>query len=662
MNNQLNTIIASAGTGKTETIVSKIESLIIEKHIDIMNIVLIAFTNKATKEMKERLRQKLLMQACDSNKLRDQIDKINMASICTIHSFCDDIIRDYGLRIGISPNYRIDSFSYETNLIIDKIVNENYNEKICSKIPTYTIKDMLKNFYKEMKDKGIKYELSYKLNKMDFWNEVRQYISDLYEKLDEEIEKEKKELNILTHNDLLCYAARLTSEEGIAKKIAEKVQYLFIDECQDINLYQMELIENLMKFINITIVGDEKQSVYGFRGSNKKAFIKLIEKFNNSGGNSLINDTNFRTNSTLIKIINDIFNSKFYFHNSLLSFKNIPLVAYKKDSEIDVFEITYGKNIVDIVKSVAQNIDFDYKACNNNIVVLCRTNREVSDVANNLKQQNIKAQVYLAKSIFRSKAIIDLCKVLRYLSRNDIIEKFEIFFTDYYLACIKFFTESHLDNVLDGLKYEIKNYPLTYIINRLFEATKICEYYSCIYKEQYNSNLNRIKEIIRDLSMQGLSNLQIIDHLNRMINTQQNEPESEVVFESPIIISTIHTFKGLAGDIVILYNADRNLYRVSNTQYEYEENDNLISFNKNAIVLNNYAVAEDENFEYIKHNNLIERLEEEIRLFYVACTRAKKKLIIMNYRSRDKLNYLIENNDDYVSYYRWLKESNLKLN
>ena len=243
-----------------------------------------------------------------------------------------------------------------------------------------------------------------------------------------------------------------------------------------------------------------------------------------------------------------------------------------------------------------------------------------------------------------------------------LLKSLKYFFTDYYLACIKFFTESHLDNVLDGLKYEIKNHPLTYIINRLFEATKICEYYSCIYKEQYNSNLNRIKEIIRDLSMQGLSNLQIIDHLNRMINTQQNEPESEVVFESPIIISTIHTFKGLAGDIVILYNADRNLYRVSNTQYEYEENDNLISFNKNAIVLNNYAVAEDENFEYIKHNNLIERLEEEIRLFYVACTRAKKKLIIMNYRSRDKLNYLIENNDDYVSYYRWLKESNLKLN
>lgn len=662
MNNHLCTIIASAGTGKTETIVSRIEELIVRDNVDIMNIVLIAFTNKATKEMKERLRQKLLSRINDNDILHDQIDKINMASICTIHSFCDDIIREYGLRIGISPNYRIDSFNYETNMLIDKVVDDNYDDKICSKIPTYVIKDILKKFYKEMKDKGIKYNLNTSQANMNFWQVVKNYISDLYKKLDYEIELKKRENNVLTNNDLLNYAADLTKDESIAMKIAKKFHYLFIDECQDINLDQMQLIENLMRFVNITIVGDEKQSVYGFRGSNKKAFVSLVDIFKKYGADNFINDKNYRTNAELIKIINKIFGSNFYFHDKLLSFENIPLVPRNKVQNDNVFEITYEKNIIDVVKSLAQNIDFQKNRCNNNIVILCRTNREVSNVVNNLKENNIKCQVYSAKSIFKCKAIIDLYKILRCLIRDSELENFEIFFTDYYLASVKYFSEKHLNEILEGLKFEIKNHSLNYIINRLIETTKICDYYSSIFKEQYNTNLNRMKEIIRELSSQGLSNIQIIDHLNIMINTQQNEPEAEVIFESPIVVSTIHTFKGLAGDIVILYNADKNLYRVTNSQYEYNENDNCLSFNKNAIVLNNYTVEEDENFERAKYINLIEGLEEGIRLFYVACTRAKKKLVIMNSRNKSKLNYIIQHNGDYISYYRWLIESDLKLN
>ena len=138
-------IVASAGTGKTESLATQIENLIVNEKVDITQIALITFTNKATKEMRERLRDKLYAkweQGCD---VRDQLDKINMAKISTIHIFCDEIIREYGLVFGISPNYKITSFSHETSAIIDAVIEQNYDKEICSQIPTYRVKDLLKN-------------------------------------------------------------------------------------------------------------------------------------------------------------------------------------------------------------------------------------------------------------------------------------------------------------------------------------------------------------------------------------------------------------------------------------------------------------------------------------------------------------------------------------
>ena len=120
-------IVASAGTGKTEALATQIENLIINDKADISQIALITFTNRATKEMRERLRDKLYEKWENGCDIRDQLDKINMAKISTIHIFCDEIIREYGLLMGISPNYKITSFSYETNAIIDDVIEENYN-------------------------------------------------------------------------------------------------------------------------------------------------------------------------------------------------------------------------------------------------------------------------------------------------------------------------------------------------------------------------------------------------------------------------------------------------------------------------------------------------------------------------------------------------------
>lgn len=653
-------IVASAGTGKTEALATQIENLIINDKVDISQIALITFTNRATKEMRERLRDKLYEKWENGCDIRDQLDKINMAKISTIHIFCDEIIREYGLLMGISPNYKITSFSYETNAIIDDVIEENYNSEICEQIPTYRIKDLLKSFYNEVKDKGYVVDCKYQRKTNGFWDAFREYFFKLYSLIDSKVEQAKREQNILTTNDLLHYASKLIADKRVAEKVTQKIRYLFVDECQDINHEQMRLFATLMDYITVVIVGDAKQSIYAFRGSDKVAFETLIEKMQEQGATRNVSDVNYRSNDSLIEIFNKIFESKFYFKKSQLKFSNIPLKSSKRSAkEKSVFEFNFGTPIDEIIKKVAVKLEYGENACYNEIAILCRTNREVGSVVNTLKSKGINAEVYSSKSIYKSKSIIDLYKVLKYLITDGEIEKHELFYTDYYLASAKFFNEKYLFEMAEGLKFEIKKESLSYIINRLIEISRINEYYTIIGKEQYEANLNRVKEIVRDLSNQGMSTIEIVDYLNIMIETQQTEQEPETVSKSRIIVSTIHTFKGLSADAVVLYGADKNLFRENGSPYEFDEEKQEIYFNKNVVIPNNTIIGDDVGFKDISQQRLLEYLEEELRLLYVACTRAREKLIIHNSNSESRLKYIREMNKNYISYSRWIKEAKL---
>ena len=163
------------------------------------------------------------------------------------------------------------------------------------------------------------------------------------------------------------------------------------------------------------------------------------------------------------------------------------------------FEILYQKNICDVVRNMLSLFKERDNYKNNKIVILCRTNAEVNNVSNQLKMANIKAATYSYKSIYRSKAIIDLLKIFKFILWGGEIEKEELLFTDYYLAEI-FFKEQNLINVLHLLQIEARKESINYIFSRLIELTRIIDYYTYLGKEQYIANLNRLKEILRELS------------------------------------------------------------------------------------------------------------------------------------------------------------------
>ena len=148
-------ILASAGTGKTELIARKVEHLIINENVDIDKIALITFTNKATAETTERIKNKLYSAWQSGNlQIRNQIDKLSLSKISTIHIFCDNIIRQYSNEIGLCANYKISNLTLEKDELANQIVKENYDENIFDVVPMYRVAKLLK----ELEEKGEKLE------------------------------------------------------------------------------------------------------------------------------------------------------------------------------------------------------------------------------------------------------------------------------------------------------------------------------------------------------------------------------------------------------------------------------------------------------------------------------------------------------------------------
>ena len=239
---------AGAGTGKTEVLIQKILYILNEqKEASLKNFGIITFTNKATDEMRNRLSESLykewfaLMQGGTSNPhmdfLRSQAEITNMIDICTIHGFCERLLRKHGLSIGIPLNYKIKSFRRDTTEILNNIVSSHFENLLLKGIPQYRISKLIDILLTNNSNHGIVIEDSsaFTFNTPDnaYWNDFKRFYLNLYLEAYKQIESRKIELNILTPNDLIRKAVLLLSDDYIATKVAEQYHYLFIDEFQD---------------------------------------------------------------------------------------------------------------------------------------------------------------------------------------------------------------------------------------------------------------------------------------------------------------------------------------------------------------------------------------------------------------------------------------------
>lgn len=245
-------ILAGAGSGKTATLVARV-AYMIDNGIDPASILLLTFTNKAAREMRERIAQSV----------GDAADKI---TACTFHSFCAALIRHNAAKVGLKPSF----------VIMDSQDAKDAMEIVCEE------------FFAEEKELGREYDFKkipkvydllgihenainncVTLNEMISLTEFRSY-TDMILAIDEKFTKFKEERNLVDYNDLMQYTITLfENDEPLRAAIDKRFKYISCDEYQDTNTVQNHILDYMTRdYPNLAVVGDDNQSIYGWRSAD----------------------------------------------------------------------------------------------------------------------------------------------------------------------------------------------------------------------------------------------------------------------------------------------------------------------------------------------------------------------------------------------------------
>ena len=247
-------VIAGAGSGKTKVLTHKVAYLIEEKNVRPWNILAITFTNKAANEMKERI----------ENIVGDSAKDIWMG---TFHSICVRILRKYIDRIGFDSSFLIFDTSDQRTLIKDCLKPLNIDDKMFTDRSVLAEISNAKNEMLEPKAYSVKYS-------GDFRREKIAEIYNLYQ-------KRLKENNAIDFDDIINYTIKILSENiDVLEYYTEKFHYVLVDEYQDTNKAQFTLITLLSaRNGNITVVGDNDQGIYSFRGADITNILNFEKDF-----------------------------------------------------------------------------------------------------------------------------------------------------------------------------------------------------------------------------------------------------------------------------------------------------------------------------------------------------------------------------------------------
>ncbi|MBR4314718.1 MAG: UvrD-helicase domain-containing protein [Lachnospiraceae bacterium] len=271
-------IIAGAGSGKTRAITYKIAYLV-ENGINPQNILAITFTNKAASEMKERV----------ENLLGNNSKKV---FISTFHKFCGRVLRVYIESIGYNRNFSIYDSDDQKRLLTKIIKDLGYDDK---KVKARAAAN------------HISYCKNHDISLDDYKKSARSDMERIYARCFEEYESRMFKNNAIDFDDMLLLTVRVLKTNDAARELlSSKFKYILVDEYQDTNLVQFEIIKLLTRDNNnfLTVVGDDDQSIYKFRGADIRNILEFEHAFNNAKVIKLTQ--NYRSTNNILSVANSV--------------------------------------------------------------------------------------------------------------------------------------------------------------------------------------------------------------------------------------------------------------------------------------------------------------------------------------------------------------------
>lgn len=373
-------VIAGAGSGKTKVLTHKIAFLIQEKQVKPWNILAITFTNKAANEMKQRV----------ENLLSDSSNDIWMG---TFHSICVRILRRYIDRIGFDSSFIIFDTSDQRTLVKDCLKELKVDDKLFTDRAVLSEISNAKNEMLEPKAYSVKYA-------NDFRKETIGKVYELYQ-------KRLRENNAIDFDDIINYTIKiLTENQDVLEYYTEKFKYVLVDEYQDTNKAQFMLISILAsKYGNITVVGDNDQGIYSFRGADISNILNFERDF---PGTKIIKlEQNYRCTGNILKAANAVikhnetkYDKKLWTENNE---GNIPCI-YSGDDEYD--EASYIINQIRFLKAEEYFKFSDF-------AVLYRMNSQSRAIEDILRREDIPYKIIGGLKFYERKEIKDIIAYLR---------------------------------------------------------------------------------------------------------------------------------------------------------------------------------------------------------------------------------------------------------
>ena len=578
-------ILAGAGSGKTKVLTTKIAYLIKEKNISPYEILAITFTNKAAKEMKERVENLIGEEA-------------RFIQISTFHSFGLKLLRENCKALGYDSNFVI--MDSDDSLVIVKKIMKDLNYDI-----------------KQFSPKAVKNKISSCKNELVDAEEFQKYaMTDFDKNVYKVYKKYTSKLlnnNSLDFDDLLMLPIfLLRANIDILKKYQERYKYILIDEYQDTNEAQYVLSKMISsKYKNICVVGDADQAIYGFRGANYKNILNFEKDYSNALSIKL--EQNYRSTKNILDAANCVIrNNQSRKEKNLWSTKGDgeKVTYYRAYDQLDEAHqvASFIKKIQDSGKSLSQ------------VAILYRTNAQSRVMEEELLKDSIPYHIVGGLSFYSRKEIKDLLAYLKLIyNEKDDVSFLRVINTPKRGIGLKTIqalqtradiNNSSLFDAIDGgkeqpfkdlilsLKKVSETVSLTELIDKVLDASGIrkeLEAEKSIEAEVRLENLKEFKSITKAFEERlGLVSLEDFLYEISLVNDKDEYSESK----DKVSLMTVHSVKGLEFDIVFVIGLEEGIFPHMNSLYS------------------SYDV------------------EEERRLCYVAITRAREKLYLFNARRR----------------------------
>ncbi|MCQ2240034.1 ATP-dependent helicase [Treponema sp.] len=597
-------VIAGAGSGKTKLLVSRYAYLVKEYGIDSSNILCVTFTNKAAGEMKKRI----------SNLIGPEY---STSLICTYHGFCARMIREDPEKLFLTKGFQI----------IDTCQQKSILEEIYAK---YELKLDHACFQRFLKGIAMfKKNLDY-VPKMCNPEKVQILveIKNINDQILEEYLQRQKAIYSLDFSDLLSYALYLLkNDEEVRSKWQSRLNYIMVDEFQDSSNTEMELIDILSaQYKNLMIVGDPDQNIYEWRGSD----VKLLVDFDKThpSTKTIILNQNYRSTPQILKCANTLIEK-----NELRLKKDL----FTESNEGAIVTHIHSKSEEDEVEWIAKTIKETRKSHRksySDFAILYRSSFLSRLVERKLVEENIPYEIYGGVKFYQRMEVQDVVAYLRLIAFNDdlsfkrIINKPRRQFGRVRLAALEAMRDNNDINLFDQDKLSEKSlYEVlkTHLLDPAFKGSGAAEFISSMEKLKNMKDFVKISELVNRVCndsgyekyIRKLGDEERLDNLSefkRIANEFENGFGEDINLEEflqqialmsaedtdkpceAVKLMTIHASKGLEFPVVFTIGFSEGIFPNSKS---IEERKKL-------------------------------GLEEERRLCYVAITRSREILYIMD--------------------------------